>query len=96
MIRKAFVPSPRVGSETKCQHRRNPFWRELLDMFKVHGTDNRSIFLHPETRQLFGYAELKMGHIGTLSPTPGSANTCGNTGPISCPPIWTAARNPMN
>ena len=96
MIRKAFVASPSAGWETKCQHRRNPFWRELLDTLKVNGSDNYSIFLHPETRQLFGYAESKMGHIGTPSPTPGSANAPGNTWPISCPPLWTAARNPLN
>ena len=28
-------------------------------MLKDHGVSNCSIFLHPETRQLFGYAEIE-------------------------------------
>jgi L-rhamnose mutarotase len=35
---------------------------DLAELEKVlidHGVSNYSIFLHPETRQLFGYAEIE-------------------------------------
>jgi L-rhamnose mutarotase len=31
----------------------------LEKVLKDHGVSNYSIFLHPETRQLFGYAEIE-------------------------------------
>ncbi len=39
--------------------RHNPIWPELEKVLKDHGVSNYSIFLHPETRQLFGYAEIE-------------------------------------
>ncbi len=59
MIRKAFVMSVHPGMETQYQQRHNPVWRELLDTLKKHGAHNYSIFLNPETRQLFGYVEIE-------------------------------------
>ena len=35
------------------------WWPELEKVLKDHGVSNYSIFLHPETRQLFGYAEIE-------------------------------------
>ncbi len=39
--------------------RHNPIWPELQSVLKEHGVHNYSLFLHPETYQLFGYAEIE-------------------------------------
>ena len=59
MIRKAFVMSVNSGSEVEYENRHRPIWPELEEVLKKHGVHNYSIFLHPETRQLFGYAEIE-------------------------------------
>lgn len=59
MIRKAFVMSVDEGAEDEYAQRHQPIWEELADMLKSHGVHNYSIFLHPETRQLFAYAEIE-------------------------------------
>ena len=59
MIRKAFVMSVSPGHEAEYARRHQPIWQELADILKAHGVHNYSIHLHPETRQLFGYAEIE-------------------------------------
>ncbi|MCC7146188.1 MAG: L-rhamnose mutarotase [Phycisphaeraceae bacterium] len=59
MIRKAFVMSVHAGQENEYQDRHNPIWAELEETLKNHGVHNYSIFLHPQTRQLFGYVEIE-------------------------------------
>lgn len=59
MIRKAFVMSVHPGQEAEYARRHQPIWDELAATLKAHGVHNYSIFLHPETRQLFGYAEIE-------------------------------------
>lgn len=59
MIRKAFVMSVNAGAEVEYERRHRPIWQELHDVLTAHGVHNYSIFLHPETRQLFGYAEIE-------------------------------------
>ena len=59
MIRKAFVMSVNAGSEEEYAHRHSPIWPELEQVLKSHGVHNYSIFLHPGTRQLFGYADIE-------------------------------------
>jgi L-rhamnose mutarotase len=59
MIRKAFVMSVNAGSEEEYEKRHNPIWADLEQTLKDHGVHNYSIFLHPETRQLFAYAEIE-------------------------------------
>lgn len=59
MIRKAFVMSVNAGSEQEYERRHRPIWPELEQVLKQHGVHNYSIFLHPETRQLFAYAEIE-------------------------------------
>lgn len=59
MIRKAFVMSVNAGQEVEYERRHRPIWRELEQVLKTHGVHNYSIFLHPQTRQLFGYAEIE-------------------------------------
>src|SRR5690242_470067 len=59
MIRKAFVMTVHAGSEAEYEKRHSPIWPELETTLKAHGVSNYSIFLHPETRQLFAYAEIE-------------------------------------
>lgn len=59
MIRKAFVMSVNAGCEEEYERRHQPIWEELAAVLKAHGVHNYSIFLHAETRQLFGYAEIE-------------------------------------
>lgn len=59
MIRKAFVMSVNEGQQREYERRHRPIWQELVDTLKAHGAHNYSIFLHPHTRQLFGYVEIE-------------------------------------
>lgn len=59
MIRKAFVMSVNPGAEAEYARRHQPIWEDLAAILKAHGVRNYSIFLHPGTRQLFGYAEIE-------------------------------------
>lgn len=59
MIRKAFVMSVNAGQEKEYARRHQPIWQELADVLRAHGVHNYSIHLHPETRQLFAYAEIE-------------------------------------
>lgn len=59
MIRKAFVMAVNAGQEAEYERRHRPIWPELEAVLKQHGVHNYSIFLHPETRQLFAYAEIE-------------------------------------
>jgi L-rhamnose mutarotase len=56
--RKAFLMSVNAGAGEEYERRHNPIWPELEKVLKDYGVSNYSIFLHPETRQLFGYAEI--------------------------------------
>lgn len=59
MIRKAFLMQVNEGCEAEYEKRHNPIWPELEDVLKRHGVRNYSIFLDPETRRLFAYAEIE-------------------------------------
>jgi len=59
MIRKAFVMSVHPGSEVEYERRHRPIWPDLEAVLKAHGAHNYSIFLHPETRQLFAFVEIE-------------------------------------
>ncbi|MCD4686871.1 MAG: L-rhamnose mutarotase [Anaerolineae bacterium] len=59
MIRKAFVMSVHPDQHAEYEKRHNPIWEELAQVLKAHGVHNYSIFLHPETHQLFGYVEIE-------------------------------------
>jgi L-rhamnose mutarotase len=59
MIRKAFVLSVQAGQEEEYERRHRPIWAELEDTLRNQGVHNYSIFLHEETRQLFGYVEIE-------------------------------------
>jgi len=59
MIRKAFVMYLHSGFEEEYERRHNPILPDLEQVLKTHGVSNYSIFLHPDTNQLFGYAEIE-------------------------------------
>jgi L-rhamnose mutarotase len=59
MLRKAFVMSVNAGQEPEYERRHRPIWPELEAVLKAHGVHNYSIFLHPQTRQLFAYVEIE-------------------------------------
>ena len=59
MIRKAFVMSVNAGREEEYERRHRPIWPELQQVLEAHGVHNYSIFLHPETRQLFASVEIE-------------------------------------
>jgi len=48
-----------AGQEREYLRRHNPIWPELEAVLVAHGVHNYSIFLHAETHQLFGYAEVE-------------------------------------
>jgi L-rhamnose mutarotase len=57
-IRKAFVMSVNSGAEAEYERRHRPIWPELERTLLDHGVRTYSIFIHPETRQLFAYVEF--------------------------------------
>jgi L-rhamnose mutarotase len=59
VIRKAFVMSVNGGAEDEYERRHSPIWPELERILKAHGVSNYSIFLSPQTRQVFAYAEIE-------------------------------------
>ena len=59
MIRKAFVLSVNPTLTEEYERRHAAIWPELIQTLKSHGVHNYSIFLHPETYQLFGYVEVE-------------------------------------
>lgn len=59
MLRKAFVMSVHPGCEESYEHRHHPIWAELELVLKEHGVAAYSIFLHPDTGQLFAYVEIE-------------------------------------
>ena len=59
MIRKAFRMSVTRGCEAEYARRHGPIWPELEDVLRSHGVRNYSIFLDPDTNDLFAYAEIE-------------------------------------
>jgi len=59
VIRKAFVLAVHPGQEAEYERRHNPIWPELERVLRAHGVHSYSIFLDPETCQLFGVVELE-------------------------------------
>jgi L-rhamnose mutarotase len=59
MIRKAFVMSVHPGREAEYARRHQPIWPELESTLLQHGVQAYSIFLHPDTNQLFAYVEFQ-------------------------------------
>jgi len=59
VIRKAFRMSIHPGQHAEYARRHNPIWAELADVLRSHGVHHYSIFLDPDTNDLFAYAEIE-------------------------------------
>lgn len=59
MIRKAFLMSVQQGQEAEYRRRHDEIWPQLAATLKEHGAHNYSIFLFPQTDQLFAYVEIE-------------------------------------
>ena len=59
MIRKAFRMRLNPGCQAEYARRHNPIWAELEDVLRRHGVRSYSIFLDPDTDDLFAYAEIE-------------------------------------
>jgi L-rhamnose mutarotase len=59
VIRKAFRMSVNQGCQHEYERRHTPIWPELQDALLRHGVRTYSIYLDPETLDLFGYAEIE-------------------------------------
>ena len=59
MIRKAFRMRVNPGAAVEYERRHRPIWKELEDTLLAHGVVTYSIYLDPETGDLFGYVEIE-------------------------------------
>jgi len=59
MIRKAFKMSVNPDKHAEYQKRHSPIWADLEKELKSHGSHHYSIFLDPETSELFAYVEIE-------------------------------------
>ena len=59
MIRKAFRMSVHEDRHEDYARRHNPIWAELEDALLAHGVRSYSIYLDPETSDLFAFAEIE-------------------------------------
>ena len=59
VVRKAFRMAVHPGQEAEYERRHRPIWEELERTLIAHGVRTYSIFLDPETRDLFGYVEVE-------------------------------------
>ena len=59
MIRRAFRMSVAAGQAGEYERRHNPIWPELEATLLDHGVRTYSIFLDPETNDLFAYVEFE-------------------------------------
>ena len=58
-IRKAFLMRVNPDQHEEYHRRHSPIWSKLESVLKSHGVRNYSIYLHPETSQLFAYVEIE-------------------------------------
>lgn len=58
VIRKAFRMAVDPGEAGEYERRHRPVWPELEAAFVEHGVRTYSIFLDPDTNDLFGYVEI--------------------------------------
>ncbi|MBO7655078.1 MAG: L-rhamnose mutarotase [Kiritimatiellae bacterium] len=59
MIRKGFKMRLHPGMEAEYERRHAALWPEMKAMIREHGGHNYSIFLDPETLDLYGYIEIE-------------------------------------
>ena len=59
MIRKAFRMSVNPDQQAEYERRHRPIWRELEQTLLDHGVVRYSIFLDPDSSDLFACAEIE-------------------------------------
>jgi L-rhamnose mutarotase len=59
MQRKAFIMQVDPAQHAAYERWHNPIWPELEAVLRAHGVHNYSIFLDPESSQLFAYVEVE-------------------------------------
>ncbi|MFM8395673.1 MAG: L-rhamnose mutarotase [Acidobacteriota bacterium] len=57
-IRKAFLMRLKPGHQAEYERRHNPVWPEMEETLRAYGARNYSIYLDPQTDNLFGYVEI--------------------------------------
>lgn len=62
MEKIAFVMQLKPGCEQEYEKRHDEIWPELVEQLKAAGVSDYSIFLHPETLQLFGVLKRTDDH----------------------------------
>lgn len=62
MEKIAFVMTLKPGYETEYKKRHDDIWPELASELKAAGISDYSIFLHPQTLQLFGVLKRTDNH----------------------------------
>jgi len=58
VVRKAFRMRVNPGAEGEYERRHRPVWAELEQTLLEHGVRTYSIFLAPDTHDLFAYVEV--------------------------------------
>lgn len=59
MVREAGIMFLKNGAVEEYKKRHDEIWPELVEEIKKYGGCNYSIFLNPETNQLFSYLEIE-------------------------------------
>jgi L-rhamnose mutarotase len=59
VIRRAFRMSIHASQAAEYERRHRPIWEELRDTLEAHGVHSYSIYLDPESNDLFAYAEVE-------------------------------------
>lgn len=62
MEKIAFVMQLKAGCEREYEKRHDEIWPELVEELRAAGVSDYSIFLHPETLQLFGVLKRAENH----------------------------------
>lgn len=62
MEKIAFIMQLKSGCETEYEKRHDEIWAELVESLKEAGVEDYSIYLHPNTLQLFAVLKRREGH----------------------------------
>ncbi len=62
MEKIAFVMQLKPGCEAEYERRHDEIWPDLVDELRAAGISDYSIFLHPQTLQLFGVLKRAADH----------------------------------
>ena len=89
MIKKAFAMKIYPDKHEEYRKRHDELWPEMRAMLKEHGASQYSIFLDPETSELFGYLEIEDEERWSETAATAINRNGGTTWPTSWRPILT-------